>query len=265
MCDAMARALPFPDAPHEEFVAPPVKVMLGQVRFPTILRIANLSELADFHEDIREEYPEFAQEQQINLTVGPQGLSAGEDTRNYRFSTADGAWSVVLNPSFLSLEAAQATKYSNYGDFRDRFVFVWQAAQQHLGPSKIAQQGLRYVDHFDWPDVANDQWRRYVNESLLGVLGIDGVSNRVQHTLTDCRLDLGDGIVLSFKYGLVRMGPENAIGFTMDTDCFTQPATDDVAVDSVMSRFDRFHEEIHVLFNWATTDDARERFRGGDS
>lgn len=237
--------------------------MLGQVRFPTIARIASLSELAAFHEEIRGEYPEFGQEQQINLAVSSHGISPTDETRNHRFSTGDGAWSVVLNPSFVTLEASVVTKYSNFDDFRERFVTVWDATLRHLRPSRITQQGLRYVDHMDWPDVALSDWASYINVSLLGLLSVDGLSERVQHSLTDARLDLGEGTALSVKYGLARAGPEQALGFFLDSDCLMQTPTEDVSVEHVVDRFDRFHEEIHVFFHWATTAKAKERFRHG--
>ena len=84
--------------------------------------------------------------------------------------------------------------------------------------------------------------------------------DRVEHTVTDVRLQIGDLGVMSLKYGLSRGGPNNAPGFLLDTDMFSQTPQEDTSVDFVMERFKAFHEEIHVFFNWATTPDARERF-----
>ncbi len=261
----VTRALALPDAEHEQFANPPLKVMLGQVRFPAILKIADPSGLASFQDDIREEYSEYAVEQQLNLALGPEGMSSAAEAKNYRFSTADGAWSVILNPMFLTLEASVATKYSNYDEFRQRFAHVWDVVLRRLEPTKLAQQGLRYIDFFDWPDVAPHDWGRYINPHLLGLLGIDDLVSNVQHTLTDTRLEITSEIALAFKYGLVRSGPENALGFLMDTDCVTQVPREDVSVEAVLNRFDAFHEEIHVLFHWAVTSEAKERFRVGTS
>lgn len=260
----MARALTLPDHDREQFPHPPLKVMLGQVRFPAILRLTNLAGIAEFQEELRGEYPNFAQEQQLNIAVGPEGLAPGEETKNFRFSTADGGWSIVVNPTFLTLEAAVATKYSNYDEFRTRFAAIWAVALKYLQPASATQQGLRYVDHLDWPDVAPNEWGRYINSNLLGVLGAPELGVGIQHTLTDTRLELGDGVVLSFKYGLVRSGPESALGFLMDTDCFSQSTMENISVEDVVGRFDRFHEEIHVLFHWAATEEAKERFRSGN-
>lgn len=261
VCDVMPRSLALPDAPHEQFDNPPLKVMLGQVRFPTILKIADLGSLAPFQEELRKEYSEFSEERQVSLAIGPDGAAQTGDAKNYRFATSDGEWSIVLNPTFLTLEASVATKYTDYGEFRERFGRVWAAALRHLGPGRIVQQGLRYIDHFDWDDVGPTEWSRYINASLLGLLGTSDLAARLEHMLTDTRMALDDGAALAFKYGLVRSGPENVLGFLMDTDCFNQVPTDEVDVDAVLQRFDLYHDEIHVLFRWAVTPEAIERFR----
>jgi uncharacterized protein (TIGR04255 family) len=265
LCDVMTRALALPDAKHEQFTNPPLKVMLGQVRFPAILKIASHAALASFHEEIRKEYSEYSQEQQLTIAVGPEGMSQAGEAKNHRFATADGAWSVVLNPNFLTLEASIAKKYSNYEAFRERFGFVWDVAVRQLEPTTVAQQGLRYIDFFDWDDVGPGDWGRYINPHLLGALGAPDVVGHVEHTVTDMRLRLTDEIALSFKYGLARSGPESALGFLMDTDCLSQTPQEDVSVEAVLSRFDTFHDEIHVLFHWAVTDEAKERFRAGSA
>jgi len=67
-----------PDIPaveHEAFAKPPLKAMLGQIRFPTVLKIADLGALGGLQEAIRDTWPEFAQEQQLSVVVGPGDLS----------------------------------------------------------------------------------------------------------------------------------------------------------------------------------------------
>lgn len=259
----MAPVLALPEAEHEQFPNPPLKLMLGQLRYPAVLRVAQHAELAAFQDAIRELYPDYAEDQQLNLALGPQGIAAStEALRNYRFSTPDRAWSVVVNPASVTLEATVATQYTHYGEFRDRFAQVWEVALERFGVTRIDYQGLRYIDHLDWDDVGASDWSRYVDASLLGPLGVDELQGRVVHTLTDCRLDLQEDTMISFKYGLVNTGPEGRIGFLMDTDAAIQRTTGEVGVHEMLVRFDALHEEIHNLFSWATTEEARERFRG---
>lgn len=265
MSDIQSGALALPDAKHEQFASPPLKVMLGQVRFPAILKIADPAGLASFQEEIRNEYPEFGVEQQLNLAVGSEGLSPVGEAKNYKFSTADGAWSISLNTTFVTLEASVATKYSNYEEFRNRFEYIWNVVVKSLGPTSVQQQGLRYIDFFDWPDVGSADWSRYINAHLLGLLAANELAGHVEHTLTDTRLKLTDEMAIAFKYGLVRSGPENALGYLMDTDCLSQTVNEDVSVEAILARFDVFHDEIHRLFHWSITPEAKERFRGASA
>jgi uncharacterized protein (TIGR04255 family) len=262
LCDVMTGALPLPEAQHEQFVNPPLKVMLGQIRFPAILKVADMAALAAFQDEIRSEYTEYSVEQQLNIAVGPEGMSPSGEARNYRFATPDEAWTVILNPTFVTLEASVAKKYSNYAEFRERFAHIWDVVLRLLSPTKVAQQGLRYINFFDWQDVKVADWGRYINPHLLGLLGADEIAPNVEHTVADARLQLTEEIYITFKYGLVRSGPENARGFLMDTDCLSQVPQDDVDVNAVLARFDAFHDEIHRLFHWAVTAEAKERFRG---
>src|SRR5271167_2927396 len=70
-CDPMTFGPDIPQVEHEVFARPPLKAMLGQVRFPPILKIADLSSLGGFQETIREDWPQFSQEQQLSVLVGP--------------------------------------------------------------------------------------------------------------------------------------------------------------------------------------------------
>lgn len=257
----MARILELPDADHVQYSNAPLKLMLGQVRFPAILKIAAPGGLASFQEEIRKDYSEYAEEQQIGLVISPEGMQpAGDMSRNYRFSTADGGWSIVVNQGFVTLEASIATKYSTYDEFHDRFERAWDAVLRHLEPTRITQQGLRYVDFFDWADVKPDGWDQFISSALLGTLGVKELVHHVEHSVTDVRLKLRDLGFMSLKYGLSRGGPENVLGFLLDTDVFSQVPQETTSVAFVMDRFKAFHEEIHVVFNWATTPAARERF-----
>ena len=256
----MPRVLSFPDADHVQFSNAPLKLMLGQVRFPTILKIASPGGLAGLQEELRHEYSEYSEEQQLGLLVGSEGMQTASEAKNYRFATADGAWSVIVNPTSMTLEASTATKYSTYDEFESRYGGLWAAALSHLGPSRLVQQGLRYIDFFDWADVEFPDWGKYIAPPLLGATGVPELAGHVEHSITDARFRLEPLGTMALKYGVSRGGPQNVMGFLLDTDVFTQTPDEDVSVEAVMRRFKAFHEEIHAFFSWATTTEARERF-----
>lgn len=145
----MTTGLDIPIVEHEVFPNPPLKAMLGQIRFPTVLRIADLASLAPFQEAIRGDFPVFREEQQLSLVVGPQGPQAPQIQRAWRFVTANQGWSFLLTPDAVTLEADVAFGYTSYEEFSRRFRGVWQAIADQFGPAQVSRQGLRYVDHFE--------------------------------------------------------------------------------------------------------------------
>lgn len=251
-----------PPVEREIFPNPPLKAMLGQVRFPPILKIADLGSLGGFQDAIRSDWPQFAQEQQLGILVGAQGLQEAGATRAFRFTAADGMWSVLLTPDALTLEAAlPAGRYTSYEEFSERFTRVWSAFVEQFKPAAVVQQGLRYVDHIE-RELAPAAWAALINPELLGPLA-SGLSEGVVQAIADLRFQRQDGL-LAFKHGLVPAGPENKFGYLLDFDYFTQEQTDDASVDAIMARFDRYHDTIYAFFRWCVTDQALEEFRGAN-
>jgi uncharacterized protein (TIGR04255 family) len=252
-----------PPADREIFPNPPLKAMLGQVRFPPILRIADLGSLGGFQDAIREDWPQFAQEQQLGILVGAQGLQEAGATRAFRFTAADGMWSALLTPDALTLEAAlPAGRYTSYEEFGDRFRRVWTALLDQFRPAAVVQQGLRYVDHIE-RELPPADWATLINPELLGAL-TTSLSTGVVQAISDLRFQREDGL-LAFKHGLVPAGPENKFGYLLDFDYFTQEQTGDTSTDAIMDRFDHYHETIYAFFRWCVTDQALEEFRHADS
>lgn len=237
--------------------------MLGQIRFPPILKIADLGSLGGFQDAIRQDWPQFAQEQQLGVLVGPQGLQEAGTTRAFRFTAADGTWSALLTPDALTLEAGLASgRYTSYEEFKERFSGVWTALLEQFGPAELVQQGLRYVDHIE-RELPPADWATLINPELLGPLTTSFSSGVVQ-AITDLRFQREDGL-LAFKHGLVPAGPENKFGYLLDFDYFTQEQSEDTSVEAIMARFDRFHDAIYAFFRWCVTERALEEFRDATS
>jgi uncharacterized protein (TIGR04255 family) len=246
-----------PEVVHEQFASPPLKAMLGQVRFPTILKIADAASVAPFQSAIAAEFPTLSQEQQVQILLSPAGGGTGAQ-KLWRFTSADSAWSVLLSTDSLTIEA-EWTQYTEYNEWRSRFGRVWQAAIDHLEPTTVLYQGLRYIDHLE-RDLPGPEWATWINPDLLGAVRLSRFADALDHALTDLRLRIDDG-VLSFKHGIVALGPNNARGYLLDFDCFTQTVPDAIDSESVLSRFDGFHSVIWRLVRWSLTDAAVESFR----
>lgn len=232
--------------------------MLGQVRFPPILRLDEREFVAPLQDALRQVYPEFAQEDQLGFLVGPQGPVQTPPSRHWRLGTTDGAWSVVISPEFITLEAA-APGYTEYREFRERFAVVWEAAHRLLQPTRRVQQGLRYVNHIE-RDIPATGWREVINAELLGSFAIAVFGTELDQGICDVRVRRADGI-LAMKHGFLRAGPRQALGYLLDFDYFSQTLSNDLSVEEVLRSFDAFHGVIYPLFRWCVTNEAIDTFR----
>jgi uncharacterized protein (TIGR04255 family) len=248
-----------PATEHEVFAKPPLKAMLGQIRYPPILKVNDPGALASYQDAIREAFPEFAPEQQFNLVLGPGGPANASVANTFRFSTPDLAWSVVLSADSLTLEVAVAELYTNYREFMGHFGLAWSALLDEFRPARIVRQGLRYVDHIE-RDLVPSEWSQYINPELLGPVATS-LSSGLEQAISELRFRREDG-TLVFKHGITTAGPEAKKGYLLDFDYFTEEVSDEVSLDAVTERFDRYHELQYSFFRWCVTDAALEEFRG---
>jgi uncharacterized protein (TIGR04255 family) len=257
----MDPGLDIPRAEYEIFANPPLKAMLGQVRFPPVLRIASLSPLADFQEAIRDGWPDLVQEQQINFVIGPGVHQAQPGPQQiYRFTSADKVWNIVLTTDAVTIETTGAGEYSSYDEFDKRFRRIWDALRKHFAPSAVLRQGLRYVDHLEGATRPPSDWARLINPELIGPVA-GTLSAGLEQAISDYRFRYDDA-VLVFKHGIIPAGPQNQPGYLLDFDYFTDEPSQDVSTDAVMERFRSYHERAYALFRWCVTEEALRGFRG---
>jgi len=256
-CDILCDMTHLPPVKHERFARPPLKAVVGQIRFPTVLRMVDKSFVAPFQDAIRDEYPEVLDETQFGIVVGPAGAVQTEPAKQLRLRTADGTWSSVLTPDYLSLEAGPA--YTDSMDFADRFTRIWTAALEHFRPTRRAQQGLRYVNYLEG-DHSASQWRALINPDLMGPIGGDELGDDVEQWVSDFRLARPNGTLI-LRHGFIKGSSTSAAGYLLDFDYFTQHEPELVGVDAVLATFAQFHDELYSLFRWCVTDKALETFR----
>jgi uncharacterized protein (TIGR04255 family) len=256
-----------PEVEYERFSNPPLRAMLGQVQFPTLLRLQKGPvEVADLQDAIRDVFPHFGVEQQIQIRVGPDGQANEriEAFAAFRFGTADGLWSAILTPTFLTVEAAAAGgDYSSFDEFSALFRTVWGAVVEHLRPAKVTQQGLRYIDHIEGTHTPAE-WAKWINPALLGPLLTDELGIGAEHAISELKYPQLDGR-LDFRHGIATAGPEAVPGYLLDYDVIRHGSFDAADVEGIMSRFDEAHTLVYRFFRWCVTDAAIEEFRSANA
>lgn len=236
--------------------------MFGVVRYPTVLRVSDPSALGQFQDALRDEFPEFSEQQQLAFAIAPgnppQQMISG---RTFRFGTADGTWGVSLGPDSLTLEAG-AGRYTSYESFSERFGRVWTAFASQFGPSRVLFQGLRYINHWE-QDIDPRDWARLINPELLGPAGGEHLGEGLIYAVSELRFQRSDGL-LHFRHGLAPAGPESANGYLLDFDYFTEVAPARLDAECLIERFDVFHGVIWDFFRWCLTEAAMEELRRAD-
>src|SRR5262245_46563108 len=100
--------MPLPVYNRVIFDKSPLRLVLGQIRFPLLFRFSEKPLLAPFQEAIQPDYPRVNQEQQVAVKFSVKGVEpAGESL--WRFSDREGSWSAILAESALTLECRHYT------------------------------------------------------------------------------------------------------------------------------------------------------------
>ena len=90
----------FSDRPRTLYRNRPAHEVICQLRFPSILSI-NQVEPAEFQEDIRDAFPQYARRQDLPPIVG--GQTPPPPVTNYHFLSEDGRWKLNLTKDFIAL------------------------------------------------------------------------------------------------------------------------------------------------------------------
>lgn len=142
---------------------PPLKSVLAQIRFPTILSVNqhNSSMVASFQEAVREEYPEYIlRVQELQNAVGPS-----IELLHHRFRSADG-WEITLNSDFVAL--ATNSKFKTNADFASRIEAMCKSVQECIKPGQVTRLGIRFIDRVEGD--ALEKIQSYVKSDFLGAL-----------------------------------------------------------------------------------------------
>ena len=236
---------------------PPLVRVIAQVRFPLIASIESQAFIAPFQEAIRGDYPVLRADPSPGVVLGTQGAAGVRSTAFWRFHSTNDVWLVSLTPYFMALET---TKYTNRGDFLDRFKVLLGVLQHHIHPRVIDRLGVRYINRMFADNLENlTQW---VHPALVGVLGTP-LAQHARLAMSESVFDLPEPSErVTMRWGLVPPhkttdpGLINAVAqqsWLLDLDAFYAQQRP-FAIDAIVHRAQGFTERIYRLFRWAITD-----------
>ena len=247
--------LNLPQQPERLYEKNPLKLVLAQLRFPPLLGFEATATLAPFQQTLADDFPLLQEEQQIAFAINGEGIAATPQNKVWRFRTIDGGRSIVLGRDFVGLEATNYATFSELSSDVRRAIGALRALDT---PPKVFQRlGLRYLNELRHEEAHKpSDWKPFLNEELLGLVGGDLLSDAVSQAVQEIRLN-DDGVMLIVRHGY--LGPEatdNKPFYLIDLDCFSE-ATGEVQEDEILDQLTEFHERVHNLFELALTDAMR--------
>lgn len=242
----------FPDSPRVIYKTNPLREVVCQIRFPSILRVT-AEPPAAFQERVRKGYPLFARKTELPPGLPPEiaaQLPAVVSAPNYEFKSADDGWRVNLTQDFLALTT---TSYDRWETFRDRFKVVFDALSMVYEPPFFSRVGLRYVDVISKSMISPPpkDWAALLAPPILGELAPSALSSDIKHVAKEVVVGLSDGPGnLRMRHGLAKI--DNEERYAIDCDFFLD---DRCSVPDCFQHLDRYNRLAGRLFRWCITDE----------
>jgi len=241
--------------------------VLAQIRFPTLLSIAEAATVAPFQERIRSAYPIAENQiiQRVVIALGTESPAVVQAERIWRFRDREKSWRVSLAPTFLALETDH---YTHRREFLERMSWLIEALEQTLNPRVTQRLGLRYIDRIE--SNAIGELHELIKPDFLGpsrsVFG-----EATQYILTESVLNTAEGASIAARWGMLPpqasfdpnvLEPIEGNSWILDLDMYSDAQTD-LSVDALLPQLEQFAERIYAVFRFMVT----ERFLtyyGGD-
>lgn len=246
--------------------APLVRV-LGQVRFPKIVKIGEESYIADFQEAVRKKYPHFQSEMiqgvEVNL-VGQEVKHRVVNTPIWRFLDGEGVVRLSLAQDAITLETA---RYISRDDFLDRMEFVLRSLEETISPSLVQRVGFRYVDRLSG-DGYLGELQELVQPELLNVLqpnltsSIDIAMSEISAATREGKLIVRYGLAPeNFSHDADVAPPVNQRSWVLDVDSYsTNCDGQGFDVEMLRQELDKVAGRAYAFFRWSVTDAFLARF-----
>jgi uncharacterized protein (TIGR04255 family) len=249
--------MPIPESSRVIYANNPLKEVICQLKYPTVLRIES-DVPAAFQEAIRGVYPIYKEPQPSAL---PEGLPT-EMTRLigstfplaspkvHEFATEDGIWKLTLSRDFIALSCAE---YERWEHFLNHFHGPFNTLLTEYRPAFFLRVGLRYQNLIRRKGLGleNVPWNRLLRPHIAGPLNseiaedVDEILERVSFQLPG-----GHGKV-TMVHGLVQEQPGGEVSYLIDNDFYIEGR---ISVQDATAKLNYFNGYSGRVFRWSITD-----------
>lgn len=249
----------FPDSERVLYDKNPLKEVICQFRFPTILRIRE-GQLAAFQDIIRKDYPTYS-EQEPSFAVPPEvpkefvtifeQMGVPPVLVTHRFSTKDAKRFISLRDDFMALAE---TKYERWESFREEIMKAENALRKVYEPAFYSRVGLRYRDIISRNDLnlTNVRWQDLIQTHIIAELGDKNVSDEILRIQTRAVIkipDIPNGQIV-LNHGLIIPSGSDEECYFIDADFSVERKE---GVNEPFKILEKFNRLAGQLFRWAIT------------
>lgn len=238
--------VPFPHADRRTLKAPPIELIIAQVRFPTLAELFANEGFIAFATAVRDQYPNASPESHFAVEITPERVRERNRTPVWRFEELSGKWTLTLTPDFLALEARQ---YQSFPEFRTKFQEAWRKLTDIYKIKHRTRLGLRYVDRFSTEKQTNlpADWMGLVEPTIFSMRTRDvslPQSGGIEH-----RFLVPNNLALTLRAKFRTGGFDGILAdeFVLDLDAFDPTTTEP---DQMETRLDDLKELTHNAFWW---------------
>ena len=256
----------FSDRPRAHYEKAPLHEVICQLRFPTILSINN-TEPADFQEQIRDVFPQYARKQEnlppqiVNGKPVPQ-----PPVSNYHFVSQDGRWKINLTKDFFAISTLS---YSGWEEFAHMLDKPLASFIQLYKPAYFQRVGLRYLNLISRArlDLEGTPWTELIAPAYLGILNESDCSeSNLLNSGYDVQFKLDSSSIAKIHAGPGKIQVKNAsapqdpeVKFIFDMDLSMSGNT---PCGFAAAGLETLHGHANHVFEGAVTDTLRAAMRG---
>ena len=250
----------FPDSERVLYDKNPLKEVISQFRFPTLLRIRE-GQLAGFQDIIGKDYPIYS-EQEPFFAVPPEvpkelvtiveQMNVPPALITHKFSTKDSRRFISLRDDFMALAE---TKYERWESFREEIMKAEAALKKVYEPAFYSRVGLRYRDLISLRslNLTNVRWQDLIKPHVIAELGDKNVADAILRIKTQAVIkipDIPDGQIM-LNHGLVVPNGSNEQCYLIDADFSVEIKE---GVNESFKILETFNRLAGQLFRWAITE-----------
>lgn len=249
-------SLNFPTVDDIHLKNAPLREVICQVRFPTILSIAR-KEPVEFQERIRDRFPTLEIERAVIIEAEGEGERGRVVVRPaYRFYDQNRTYMATLNVDSYALSTKDYTHWPSFSETLAQVAEGFQAVYKVPHATRI---GLRYINMLDIASTGLENFDDVLDllrGELTVMLRTDAILSP-ELVMQQIRATT-DGDQLTFRYGLIHEGSPAQPRFVLDFDHYVEGEID---LDDLFPCCDRYHRLIYNAFRWCIADDKLHIFQ----